>query len=166
MSQTKLCQTKNIWFGHHPSPFGDFSTSHITNAILYVKPKLYFKSIIFVFSIVIFVKLHLGVDLQAHTSKPESELKSPTSIFQSTHTKFQGGSPMNVVCSMCWFNAHTPIFKIQCMWDNSHDVNKMHHAFRYQQWQVCWVKLFLMELKEIPWAMELSTTITILPSVI
>ena len=64
------------------------------------------------------------------------------------------------------FTAHIPMFKTPCMWDNSHDVNKMHHAFKYQQWQVCWVKLFLMALKEIPWAMELSTTITVLPSVI
>ena len=69
MSQKKVCQTTNKWFGHHPSQFVYFSTSHIKNAILYVKPKLYFKSIIFVFSIVIFVKLHLGVDLQAYTSK-------------------------------------------------------------------------------------------------
>ena len=99
----------------------------------YICPKIYFKSIILFFSFVIFVKLHLGVDLQAHTSKPESELKSPTFIFQSTHTKCQGGSPMNVVSSTSWFTANIPIFKTPCMWDNSHDVNKMHHAFKYQQ---------------------------------
>ena len=128
MSKTKVCQTKNIWFGHHPPPFGYFSTSRIKNATLYVKPKLYFKSIIFIFSFVIFVKLHLGVDLQTDTSKQESEFNSPTSIFQSIHTKCQGGSPMNVVCSTCWFTAHIHMFKTPCMWDESHDVNKMHHA--------------------------------------
>ena len=81
-------------------------------------------------------------------------------------TNCEGESPMNVVRSTCWFNAHIPMFKIPRMWDNSHDVNKMHHAFKYQQCQVCWVKAFLMALKEIPWTMELSATITVLPSVI
>ena len=56
-----------------------------------MKPHIYFKSIIFIFSFFILVKLHLGVDLQAHNSKLESELKIPSSISQSTHTKFQGG---------------------------------------------------------------------------
>ena len=74
MSETKVCQNKNIWFGHHPSPFGYFSTSRIKKSTLYVKPKIYFKSIIFIFSFVIFVKLHLGVDLQDKICVQESYL--------------------------------------------------------------------------------------------